>query len=79
MWASLHLSERPIELNIAAKYELLRIPGIGPKGAKAILSARKHERLKNISDLRKIGINPKRAIPFILLNGKRPEYQLSFI
>jgi len=79
MWASLHLSERPVELNIAAHNVLLRIPGIGPKGAKAILSARKHERLKNISDLRKIGINPKRAIPFILINGKRPEYQLSFI
>lgn len=78
-WASIHLSERPVELNIAVHNELLRIPGIGPKGAKAILSARKYERLKNISDLRKIGINPKRAIPYILLNGKRPEYQLSFI
>jgi len=64
-WASLHLSERPVELNIAAHNALLRIPGIGPKGAKAILSVRKHESLKNISDLRKIGINPKRAIPYI--------------
>jgi hypothetical protein len=26
-----------------------------------------------------LGINAKRAAPFVLLNGKRPEYQLALV
>lgn len=76
VWALDHLAESPVELNRAAHRELLRIPGIGLKGAQAILIARRQGKLLNLEDLRKIGINPKRLIPFILLNGKRPERQL---
>jgi predicted DNA-binding helix-hairpin-helix protein len=33
--------------------------------------------LKDLADLRKIGVLANRAAPFILLNGKRPAYQLA--
>jgi predicted DNA-binding helix-hairpin-helix protein len=77
-WAQAHLSERPIEINQADRQELLRVPGIGPKGVNAILSARRQTRLQDLAELRGLGINPKRAAPFILLNGVRPAYQPSF-
>jgi predicted DNA-binding helix-hairpin-helix protein len=78
-WANLHLKEQPVEINIANKEQLLRIPGIGPKGAETLLRARRKNRLRNVEELRKIGINPTRAVPFILLDGFRPSQQLSLL
>jgi predicted DNA-binding helix-hairpin-helix protein len=78
-WAKLHLAVKPIELNQADQHELLRVPGIGPKGAAAILAARRINRLRDLGDLRKIGVNPERAAPFILLDGRRPVFQDSFL
>ncbi|UCF27207.1 MAG: helix-hairpin-helix domain-containing protein, partial [Chloroflexota bacterium] len=78
-WAKLHLSNNPIEINDASKEELLRIPGIGPKGAAVLLSERSKNRMTTTEELRKIGINPMRVAPFILINGLRPTRQLSFI
>jgi predicted DNA-binding helix-hairpin-helix protein len=78
-WARINLVENPIEINKATKNELLHIPGIGPKGAQSLLSARRKLRLKSVEDLRRIGINPTRAAPFILLDGRKPSTQLSFL
>ncbi len=78
VWARGHLLEAPIEINRAGRQELLRIPGVGPKGADAILRARRNGKLRHLEDLSKIGVNPSRVQPFILLDGKRPIYQLSF-
>jgi predicted DNA-binding helix-hairpin-helix protein len=78
-WAGSNLANSPIEINRASRQELMRIPGIGPLSADAILSSRlQGQRIKfhHLSDLRKIGVNPNRAAPFILLDGKRPAYQL---
>jgi len=80
-WAKENLVDRPIEVNHADRRDLLRIPGIGPKSADAILTARRQGqrmRLHDLQDLRRIGVNPNRAAPFILVNGKRPAYQLMF-
>ncbi len=76
-WARIHLSHAPVELNQADRHNLLRIPGIGPKGAEAILRSRKEQRLRELSALRCFGIHPERAAPFILLDGKRAEFQLA--
>lgn len=76
-WAQVHLVELPVEVNKADRRQLLRIPGIGPKGADAIMAARKRGTIYNLEDLNKIGVNPSRSIPYILLNGKRPNKQLS--
>ena len=74
-WAQSNLRERPIEINTASQEMLLRIPGIGPKGVSAILSARRQRRLRSLSTLSKLGIRAKNAAPFILLDGRRPAYQ----
>jgi len=77
-WAKENLSHEPIEINHATRHQLLRIPGIGPKMADAILAARTQKSLTELSHLTRIGIkNVERAVPYILLNGKAPHQQLS--
>jgi predicted DNA-binding helix-hairpin-helix protein len=75
-WAQQHLAHTPLELNCAGRMELLRVPGIGPKTADAILRERRTGRLRELADLRKLGVITSRAAPFVLLNGRRPPYQL---
>ena len=77
-WAQSHLTHHPVEINQASRSELLRVPGIGPKGANTILNARRQKRLKDLSVLGKLGILAKKASPYILLDGRRPERQLVF-
>ena len=74
-WARHHLASTPVEINRASREELLRVPGLGPKGVMALLNARRESRFSDLSQLRKLGINPKRAAPFILLDGSRPAHQ----
>jgi predicted DNA-binding helix-hairpin-helix protein len=76
-WAQMNLIHAPIEINRADKRELIKIPGIGIKGAESILKARRTARLRDLTSLRKLGIVAMRAAPFLLLDGKRPATQLS--
>lgn len=76
-WAQMNLKERPVEINRAEKRELLRVPGVGLKGADAILQARRKQKLRDLSALRKMGIIVARAAPYLLLDGRRAESQLS--
>lgn len=76
-WAQTNLINTPIEINQATRVQLLKIPGIGPKGAQQILTHRVIHPIREVGDLRKMGINSARAVPYILLNGKRPQAQLS--
>ena len=61
-----------MEINRAPYEMLLRVPGIGVKSAQRIVTARKQAKL-DYSDLKKLGIVLKRAVYFILCNGKRAE------
>ncbi len=76
-WADQHLRPRPVELNKASRNELLRVPGIGTKGADAILYLRRQTKLHDISQLRKIGVQTAPLLPYILLNGRQPARQLA--
>ena len=76
-WAQQNLKERPLEINKAGRRELLRIPGIGPKSADAILRARRVGKLRDLTSLRKLGIVTARVAPFVLLDGRRVDTQLS--
>ncbi len=78
-WAKIFLTENPIEINEASKGELLHVPGIGPKGVAALVIERRKNRMKSVEDLRRIGINPSRAAPFIMIDGRRPSQQLSLL
>ncbi|MCU0500607.1 MAG: radical SAM protein [Anaerolineae bacterium] len=74
-WAQAHPERFPIEVNAAPLPELLRIPGIGPSSAKAIVQARRQANLRELGDLRKLGARADRAAPFVTLGGHRPPYQ----
>jgi predicted DNA-binding helix-hairpin-helix protein len=74
-WAKVNLAEDPIELNRASPDALLRVPGIGPKGARSIVAARRQNKLRELGDLKAIGVNPTRPAPYVLLDGKRPPFQ----
>jgi predicted DNA-binding helix-hairpin-helix protein len=77
-WADIHLRHAPIDLMHADRESLMRVPGIGATGAEAILNARRHTKLTDLSALRKIGIRaPEQAAPYILLDGRRVDTQLS--
>jgi predicted DNA-binding helix-hairpin-helix protein len=78
-YAQISLVHAPVELNRADKRALLRVPGIGPKGVEAILKARRSGKLRDLARLRALGVNPVRAAPFILLDGKRPPRQMSLL
>jgi predicted DNA-binding helix-hairpin-helix protein len=72
---SAHPERFPIEVNAASLPELLRIPGIGPTSAKAIVQARRQANLRELGDLRKLGARADRAAPFVTLAGQRPPHQ----
>lgn len=78
-WAKMNLTHAPAEINQARKQELLRIPGIGPKSAQSILDKRRFHKFTCVEDLKKIGVNTNKIAQFILLNGKKPPFQPSFI
>jgi len=78
-WAMRNLVEQPIEINRADRHMLLRVPGIGPKGADTILRARRQTKIRDVACLRKLGILAERAAPFLLLDGIRVAYQPSLL
>lgn len=67
-WALGNLHLFPIEINKAAQEELIRIPGVGIRGAQKIIKARRFKRLK-LQDLKALNISVKRAQYFILCDG----------
>lgn len=68
-WALNHLHLFPVEINRAPFEMLIRVPGIGIKGAKKIVSSRRISPLQ-FDDLKKLGIILKRAQYFITCNTK---------
>lgn len=68
-WAINHLELFPVEVNRCSYEMLLRVPGIGVKSAKRILTARKTGQL-DYSGLKRLGVVLKRAQYFITCKGK---------
>ncbi len=75
-WARAHPERFPIEVNQAPLAELLRVPGIGPISARAILQARRQANLRELGALRKLGARADQAAPYVLLAGRRPPHQM---
>ena len=67
-WAINHLDFFPVEVNTAPLEALLRVPGIGVRGANLIVRARRTTCLRE-PELRKLGIAYKRARFFITCSG----------
>jgi predicted DNA-binding helix-hairpin-helix protein len=74
-WADHNLHE-PVEINRASRHALLRIPGIGPKSADKIVAARRENRLRDLNQLKVLGVTTSWAAPYVLLDGRRSAVQL---
>lgn len=68
-WAIRHPEQFPVEVNRAEYETLLRVPGIGVKSARRIITARRSGRL-DFAGLKKLGVVLKRAKYFTLCGGK---------
>ena len=68
-WALNHPELFPVEVNRAPYETLLRVPGIGVKSARRIITARRQGRL-DYGALKKLGVVLKRAQYFITCSGK---------
>ena len=68
-WALNHLECFPVDVNRAPHEVLVRVPGIGVRGAKLIERARR-ERALGEDELRRLGIAYKRARYFITMDGR---------
>lgn len=76
-WADEHLRHDPVEINQADRTALLHVPGIGPKGADAIIQGRRWGQITELSQLQRMGVRDvKRTSPYVLLNGSAPAQQL---
>lgn len=74
-WARAHRGRFPVEVARADVAELLRVPGIGPMAARAVVAARRQARLRGPEALRRLGV-PERALDWITVNGQYPPRQL---
>ncbi|MBO4330659.1 MAG: putative DNA modification/repair radical SAM protein [Oscillospiraceae bacterium] len=68
-WALGHMDRFPVEVNRADYEMLLRVPGIGVKGARRIIAARRASSV-DFEDLKKLGVTLKRAKYFITCRGR---------
>ena len=70
-WALRNRGRFPVDVNIATKEELLRIPGVGVRSVKRMLSARRWRRLR-LDDLARLRVALSRARPFIIAADYTP-------
>ncbi|MEO5589454.1 MAG: putative DNA modification/repair radical SAM protein [Gemmatimonadaceae bacterium] len=70
-WALRNRSRFPVDVNKASKEDLLRIPGIGVRSVKRIISSRRYHRLR-FDDLVRLNIAMTRAMPFIVAADYSP-------
>lgn len=70
-WALRHRGLFPVDLNRASRERLLRVPGIGAKGVKRILSTRRYHAIRD-EDLPRLGIVYSKARPFIITSDRHP-------
>ena len=69
IWAVRHPEQFPVEINTASYQQLLRVPGLGVRCARRIVSARRISRL-DFEDLLRMKVSLKRSQYFITCKGK---------
>jgi predicted DNA-binding helix-hairpin-helix protein len=69
-WAINQPNRFMVEVTTASREALLRVPGIGPTAAKRIVETRRSTTIRNLEDLRKLGVQTTRASGFLTLKGR---------
>jgi putative DNA modification/repair radical SAM protein len=70
-WALANRAYFPVDVNSASREQLLRIPGIGARNVKRILSIRRYKKLRT-DDLKKLRVVWKRAKAFVITDDHNP-------
>lgn len=70
-WALKNRDRFPVDVNIADREVLLRIPGLGTRAVDGIISARRYRSLR-LADLGRLTRALKRALPFLIAADHRP-------
>ncbi|MHC4658944.1 MAG: radical SAM protein [Planctomycetota bacterium] len=65
-WVKSHPERFPVNANRASKFELLRVPGLGPVTVKRILQRRKEGRIRYIEDVGKVGVRLAKASKYLV-------------
>jgi predicted DNA-binding helix-hairpin-helix protein len=73
-WALVHREQFPVDVNVAPKELLLRVPGIGVRNVERILRIRKHHRITS-ADLQRLRIVWRSAAPFVVTADSNPGLQ----
>lgn len=71
LWALRNIHLFPVDINRASYYELIRIPGLGLRGAMKILEARKYKKL-GLEELKTLKIQTKKTAFFITAKNHFP-------
>ena len=66
-----HPERFPLEITRAPLELLLRVPGIGPGAARTLVQVRRHTSLRDLRDVRRIGVDTVRAGFYLTLRGRR--------
>jgi putative DNA modification/repair radical SAM protein len=70
-WALKHRERFPLDVNLASREELLRVPGLGVRNVERILASRRVRQLR-LDDLARLKVPLKKAKPFVVLPDHRP-------
>jgi predicted DNA-binding helix-hairpin-helix protein len=70
-WALMHPERFPVEVRTAPRWELIRVPGIGPQAARRIVEERRRTTIRGLADLRRLGVITGRAAGFLTSGGRR--------
>jgi predicted DNA-binding helix-hairpin-helix protein len=70
-WALAHPEHFPVEVTAAGYETLVRVPGIGPVVARRLIAERGGAVLRDLADLRRLGVVTVRAAGFLTLRGRR--------
>jgi putative DNA modification/repair radical SAM protein len=70
-WALKHREQFPVDVNVADREMLLRVPGLGARAVDKIVASRRHSKLR-MEDLARLTAGLKRARPFLITADHHP-------
>jgi predicted DNA-binding helix-hairpin-helix protein len=66
VWAVNHPERFPVNVNLASRFELLRVPGLGPVTVDTILERRRQARLRGIVDIARPNARLRKAEKYLV-------------
>ncbi len=70
-WALAHRERFPVDINLAGRAQLLRVPGLGTRSVSSIIKSRRHRKLR-LADLARLTNQHRKARPFVIARDWHP-------